>query len=366
MQKTLDLTADPAELGALYAELSFESTMRGAMWKVAPDWAIVAGWIQRALEHAQPDSRAYAYALVGKAMLEDDIAAAEHAIAIAERLDDVELLSFGLSAHSANAQLTADFATASELALRRLGLVGRITDPDHLALIHWGSATAELGLGRLEDAEHHALRHEAIAARLTPHHEVHAIGNLVTLDEAAGHWGRLHERTEWSERAVAANADTPCVYNPRNLLASAVACAALGLEEEARRLEAQESALGFEGYGFWLDPLRARLALIRGELDRVEALLDDGSEKWSWQVYNFVGSIAIRLDAFVAVGRAEEAVEDAERYAIPGTYLEPFALRTIGIARDDSALVVQAQKRFEAMGLEWYAAQTPALAARAP
>jgi hypothetical protein len=354
MQKTLELTTGEAERGELYAELSFESTMRGAMWKVAPDWAMVSGWIGQALEHAPRDSRAYAYALVGKSMLEDDITAAERAIAIAERLDDVELLSFGLSAHSANAQSIADFATAAESELRRLGLVPRITDPDHLALIHWGSATAKLGLGQLDDAEHHALRHEAIAARLTPHHEVHAIGNLVTLDEAAGRWDRLHERTEWSERAVAANADTPCVYNPRNLLACAVACAALGLDDEARRLEAEESALGFEGYDFWLDPLRARLALIRGELDRVEALLA-GSEKWSWQVYNFVSSIATRLDALVAVGRAEDAVEDAERYAIPGTYLEPFALRTLGIARGDSALVAQAQTCFEAMGLYWYA-----------
>jgi class 3 adenylate cyclase len=355
MQKTLELTAGEAEHGELYAELSFESTMRGAMWKVAPDWALVSGWIEQALEHTPPDSRSYAYGLVGKSMLEDDIAAAERAIAIAERLDDVELLSFGLSAHSANAQSVADFATAAELDLRRLGLVPRINDPDHLALIHWGSATAKLGLGQLDDAEDHARRHEAIAARLTPHHEVHAIGNLVTLDEASGRWDRLHERIEWSERAVGANADTPCVYNPRNLLAGAVACAALGLDDEARRLEAEESALGFEGYDFWLDPLRARLALIRGELDRVEALLD-GSEKWSWQVYNFVSSIATRLDAFVAVGRADEAVEDAERYAIPGTYLEPFALRTLGIARGDPALVAQAQTRFEAMGLDWYAA----------
>jgi class 3 adenylate cyclase/tetratricopeptide (TPR) repeat protein len=362
MQKTLELTADQAERGELYAELSFESTMRGAMWKVAPDWAMVSGWIGEALEHAPPDSRAYGYALVGKSMLEDDIPAAERAIAIAEGLDDVELLSFGLSAHSANAQSVADFATAAELALRRLGLVGRINDPDHVALIHWDSATAELALGRLEDAELHALRHEAIAARLTPHHEVHAIGNLVTLDEAAGRWDRLRERMEWIERAVAANVDTPCVYNPRNLLAGAVACAALGLDDEARRLEAEESALGFEGYGFWLDPLRARLAQIRGDLDRVETLLD-ASEKWSWQVYNFVSSVATRLDAFVAVGRAGEAVEDAERFAIPGTYLEPFALRTLGIARGDSALVAQGQERFEAMGLEWYAAQTPALGA---
>ena len=55
---------------------------------------------------------------------------------------------------------------------------------------------------------------------------------------------------------------------------------------------------------------------------------------------------------------AKRAVEDAERHAIPGTYLEPFALRTLGIARGAPALVAQAQERFEAMGLDWYAAQT--------
>jgi hypothetical protein len=34
------------------------------------------------------------------------------------------------------------------------------------------------------------------------------------------------------------------------------------------------------------------------------------------------------------------------------TYLEPFALWTLGIARGDPALVAQAQERFEAMGLD--------------
>jgi hypothetical protein len=58
------------------------------------------------------------------------------------------------------------------------------------------------------------------------------------------------------------------------------------------------------------------------------------------------------------LGRAAEVVEDAERHAIPGTYLEPFALRTLGVARGDPALVAQAQERFLALGLDWYAAQT--------
>jgi hypothetical protein len=41
-----------------------------------------------------------------------------------------------------------------------------------------------------------------------------------------------------------------------------------------------------------------------------------------------------------------------------GTYLEPFALRALGVVRDDEPLVERAAARFEAMGLTWHAAQT--------
>jgi class 3 adenylate cyclase len=357
MLEAIELTTEPEKLGELYGELAFESTMRGAMWKVAPDDALASSWMKQALELAAPDSRPYALALIAKAMREDDVSAAERAVSIAERLDDAELLSFGFDAKFAIAQFLGDFAGASEWAGRRLELARRLNDPDHLALIEWGSATAELAAGHLEDAASHALRHEAIAARLTPHHELHALGNLLLLDEAVGRWNRIYERTELTEAVVAANGDTPCAYNARCVLACAVACAALGLDDEARRLEAEEAALGFEGYEVLLDGPRARLALIRGDLDRVEALLP-GSDKWHWHIYNYVNGVATRLDAFVVLGRAEDVVEDAERYVVPGTYLEPFALRTLGIARGDQALVAQGQERFAAMGLDWYAAQT--------
>jgi class 3 adenylate cyclase len=361
MLKAVELASDPVELGELYAELAWESTMRGAMWKVAPDEAIADGWVRQALELAAPQSRAHGYVLTAKAFREDDVSAAVEAIAIAERLDDVELLSFAFATQFAIAQLTADFAAASEWARRRLGLASRLNDPDHLALIQWTSATAELALGNLDDAAAHAHRHETIAARLTPHHAVHALGNVLTLDEAAGRWDRLQQRTQRTERVVTANSGTPCVYSARSLLACAVACAALGLDDEARRLEAEESALGLRGYAMWLDALRARLALIRGDLDRAEALLD-GSERWRWPTWNYVSGVSTRFDVLVALGRAPEAIEDAERHALPGTYLEPFALRTLGVARGDPVLVAQAQKRFHALGLEWYAAQTRELA----
>ena len=357
MQNAIELASDPETLGELYGELAFESTMSGAMWKVAPDDALVQGWIGQALDLARSDSRPHAYALTAKAMYEDDASAAERAIAVAERLDDVKLLSFGVFAQFAIAQFLGDFAAASRWARRRLELAQRLNDPDHLALIQWTSATAELAEGRFDQALSHARRHETIAARLTPHHEVHALGNVLLFDEAVGRWDRVHERMKWTERAVAANGDTPCAYNARCLLACAVASAALGLDDAARRLEAEEAALGFEGYGVLLDPPRARLAMIRGDLDRVEALLE-GAEKWHWQTWNYVNGVATRLDAFVVVGRAAEAANDAEHYAIPGTYLEPFALRTLGIARGNPALVAQAQERFHDLGLDWYAAQT--------
>ena len=361
MLRAVELTSEPAKLGELYAELAFESAQRGAMWKGPPDMAVVNGWIAEALELAPAESRSHARVLIAKALLEDDVPSAEHAIAIAEGLGDVELLSFGLSARSGLAQYFGEFATAAEAARRQLSLAQQLNDPDHLALIEFGSATAELALGNLEDAERHAFRHDAIARRLTPHHQVHAIANLLILDEAAGRWDRLHERVERTERAVAANADTPCVFNARSLLACAAACAAVGLDDQARRLEAEELALGFEGWAYHLDPLRARLAIIRGDVNAVEALLD-GSEKWSWKIYDFVNCVAVRLDALVAVGQAAEAVEDAERYDLPGTYLEPFALRALGVARNDSALIARGQERFEALGLNWYAEQTKQLA----
>jgi hypothetical protein len=49
----------------------------------------------------------------------------------------------------------------------------------------------------------------------------------------------------------------------------------------------------------------------------------------------------------------------------PGTYPEPFALRALGIVREDEALVERAQEGFAALRLDCHAAQTRALRMRA-
>ena len=95
----------------------------------------------------------------------------------------------------------------------------------------------------------------------------------------------------------------------------------------------------------------ARLALLRGDLEQVGALLGE-SEHWHWVTYDHVFGVATRLEVFFAVGRTEEAEAEALRLLQPGTYLEPFALRTLGLGRGDGALLAQAVERFEAMGLD--------------
>jgi hypothetical protein len=52
---------------------------------------------------------------------------------------------------------------------------------------------------------------------------------------------------------------------------------------------------------------------------------------------------------------------EAPRLLEPNTYLEPFALRALGVAREDARLIERAAVRFEAFGLDWHAARTSAL-----
>jgi hypothetical protein len=182
------------------------------------------------------------------------------------------------------------------------------------------------------------------------------------VEEALGHWEAIQQLQARTERAVTENEGTPCVLNPRSLLSCAVACAELGLEAETGRLEASVEALGYEGYGRWLHPLLAHLALLRGDLAKAQELLDESGEAWLQTMDSSLYAGATRLDTLVALGRTEQADAEATRLAEPGTFLEPFALRTLGLVRGDSELVHGSIERFESLGLDWHAAKTRELA----
>jgi class 3 adenylate cyclase/tetratricopeptide (TPR) repeat protein len=364
MEKAIELTEGREALAGLYAELTFESVMRGGMWKRPLDHGLVESWLARALELADAAGAAQARALVTKAMWEDDAETAEQAVAIAERLDDPVLLSYAYWARSGAAFVGFDFQEADRWAQRRFELLDRLTDPDKIAHIEFYGATAALAAGRPADAQMLVRKHDIVASRLSPHHEVHALGVILFVEEALGHWDEVRRLQSRVERAVSANRGTPCVLAPTTLLSCAVACGELGLDAEARRLEATAAEQGFEGgdLGVWLDPPAAHLALLRGDLERLDAVLASSGATWHLSLDGSLYALATKLEALIALGRTSEAEEAATPLLQPGTYLEPFALRTLGLTRGDRSLTDQAVERFEAMGLGWHAAKTRALA----
>ena len=110
-----------------------------------------------------------------------------------------------------------------------------------------------------------------------------------------------------------------------------------------------------EGYSF--DDLYVEIAVARGDLGEVERRLSEWSPEGPGDVE---GSIA-RLSALAALDRRSEIQEEAPALLKPETYLEPFALRALGYARDEVGLIKQAIERFAAMGMNWHAANTRVL-----
>ena len=161
---------------------------------------------------------------------------------------------------------------------------------------------------------------------------------------------------------MAANVATPCVRNQRSLLVCALARAQLGDDAEARRLETEAEAHGMAGYGTVLDAPRVQLALLRGELAAVESLLGEpGVRRANWF---YLSSMATHLDGLAALGDRARVEAAASGLLRPDTYLEPFALRALGLVREDAGLLERAAGRFETLGLGWHAARTRALLER--
>ena len=110
------------------------------------------------------------------------------------------------------------------------------------------------------------------------------------------------------------------------------------------------------GYGTVLDTPRMQLALHRGDLATVESLLGEpGIRRTNWF---FLSSMAAHLDGLAALGKRERLEREAARHVKPETYLEPFAIRALGIVREDRSLVERAADRFAVLGLDWQAART--------
>jgi tetratricopeptide (TPR) repeat protein len=359
LQRALEGPLSPEERAEAYSLLAFQTSIRSGMWVVRPDPGLVGEWADAALELAEPESRARAQALLAHANLDASAEGIEEAARIAERLDDVALRSFALGARGFWAFAEGRFDDSHELVRRRLELVPGIDDLDHVTEVYEASVPTLATLGRFDEARGLIETHRTISARLSPHHRVHSASLECEIEEAVGGWETLVSRTGYVVDAVERNLATPCVRNARCLLVCAFAHAAVGDDERARELDRRAQAMEGQGHDWLLAPPRLRLALLRGDRARVEALLE---REWVSRTRVFGPAPgAARLDALAALRDRARVEREAPPFTAGSTLLQPFALRALGIVRGDDELLAGADERFVALGLDWHRAQTERL-----
>jgi class 3 adenylate cyclase len=363
MQNSLKTCFDRATCGATYSELAYQTAGRAGMWKKAPDHELVESWIASALELSAPDSAARVKALLAKVFWSSDPAVeyAAQAGELAERLGDVELRVNSWVARGMCAARVGRHHDALTWYQRPFELAPEIDDPELAAEIYWHPIIPSVILGRFREARRLARQYDDACVRLTPHHRVHGVAALLELEELLGGWPEIRALTGRVEAAVSGNLDTPCARNPRSLLVCALAHAYAGNDDDTARLEQAAESLEMEGYPVLLDPLRMRLALVRGDIDRVDELVGEtAGTHWVW--FGLAYRTA-RLDGLAALRQRDILEAEAPAALKEGAYLEPFALRALGVVREDESLVEQAIARFKAMKLDWHAEETKKLVA---
>jgi class 3 adenylate cyclase len=358
VQNAIALSSDRRERGELYSLLASETAVRLGMWRTRPDRQMLKSWIDEALELTEDETPARVLALVGRAAWDSagGVEPAREAVALAERLKSHELLVAAriqlLDSELASGRSEEALSEARSL----LDLLDDTRNPDDREGIFWCSTLANLACGRIEQAREYAGLLAGTAKELTPHHRIHAVAMGLMVEELAGRWEDVRAQTTRAEQAVAENLATPCTMNARSLLVCALASAHAGDEFEARRLEESADALQMEGYGLTIEAPRLGLALVRGDFEEAERLLESGEAMY----FAELAARASRLDALAALGKRERVEEEASPLLRPNTYLEPFALRALGLMRKDENLVTHAIERFQALGLDWHAAETRA------
>jgi class 3 adenylate cyclase len=353
MEKALELGAPEAEV---YSELGYQTVQRAGMWKTRPDHALVTGWIDKALELSEPGSIPQAKAAAARARWEQQEENAVEAERLARIVGEPELLADALWARAATLSNEGDYAGACDRLAAQYELLPQIGDPDLRCNLYFSSMNMYIAAARFSEARNSVALLEQEGQGLTVHHRVHGLGHHVELECMTGCWDEVRSLTTDMEAAVEANLATPCPLNIASLLFCALAAAVLGDKVESRRLEEAAYATGMKGYGFATDTARIWLALTRSDLAEaraiVEGLEEELLEPWAYDARSAL------FDALAALGERERIEREAPEWIDRGGYPVPFALRALGFAREDDALVEQAASEFDSMGLAWHAQRT--------
>jgi class 3 adenylate cyclase/tetratricopeptide (TPR) repeat protein len=360
IEQAIELVGPSAQL---YTELALQTARRSGMWKQPPDRNVVDGWIDQALGLAEEGSTTHARALAALALWRKDEAAARRLHAIAGRLGDTALLSNALAALTDVAWSAGDLEQARTWLKERLRLLPKLGDPDdrHFALMT--AVSLHLAAGRPSDAMRASELLDEMVQGLTAHHRLHGVHMRLLIEMISGRWDNLRALTPEAERAVVANSEAPCPSNASCLLYCALAALQCGDGTEVTRLETEADARMLDPYrSFYWGP-KFRLALARDDVPALERLVDSvdfrpRSEGGAVDRVRRDDGAAAFLDALVALGADERIEEEAPRWVNERTYVQPFALRALGVARADGRLFDEATARFRENGLDWRADET--------
>ena len=361
METAIDLSDDPVEIADMYSDLARETVLRAGMWRHAPDPERIDGWIDRAVELMPADGPTRAKVLIARALWGGTSVDAAEASSVAARTADPNLQFSALAVNASVAFREHDYEESMRLFEQAFELDDAVSDPELVADPDLSAVWPAMALGRFDEARRLGVRAHDLNIGLTSHHQVHAIAVPMEIEELLGDWERIRGMRPEAEAAVEANLETPCVRNPRSYLLCALAEELAGDAAAAGALLERAEELRMEGHGLVLEGPRVRHALIRGDLDAVVRLLGEDDLVAKRRTGYHLGRISIRLDALAALRERARIEAEAPAFLKPGTYLEPFALRALGIAREDGVLLERAQARFDTMGLAWHAGQTELL-----
>lgn len=355
-ERAIELAPDPDTVTSLYAELALRSCTAWLAWNPPLARTQVEEWIERVLAHSAPDSRERAMALVARAWHADRAeATAAEALRIADQTGDPELVGWALRVRVIAAMQAGKYSEAAAGAERILGLLDRIDDPGHReTLLENTVLRVAAATGRFADARRHSELVRAWVRDLTPHNRLHGVAYALEIEELSGGWERIRELQRDTERTVDDNRHTPCLRNARALLVCGLAEAALGDDAAAERFATRAAALGIEGYDRELTAPRLRMAMLRGDAVEASRLLDGYGRPTLRFMFDMAGAAAW-LDAAAALGRSHDIEREAPALSVPGTTLEPFALRALGMARGDTTHQARADRLFRGLGLDWFA-----------
>jgi hypothetical protein len=363
MQRSLTFDTIRATRANTYSELAFQAAIRVGMFRKHLARDVVDGWIDSALALSDSDLPR-ARALIARGMWDRTAAKSAHeGWQLADRLGERNLLSYAMGAQSEVALASGDFESALDWTRRRLNLVGKISDPDHIADIYETAIPCLCATAHFEEARSLAAENRKVVETLSVHHRLHGIGVILEVEENCGEWQRILDMADETEAAVEANLATPCIRNAHSLLVLALAATSTGNENASRRYERRAIEVASEGFEGELAGTRMCLSLARGEMNGLDEVIDllDIAQARSW---NALITAAARLDALAATRNRARLEQEAPAALGQGTYLEPFALRALGVVQQNDALIEQAAERFSAMGLAWHSQQTRKLLAR--